>query len=136
MTHRAVLEEVVTMPEPPHGEQPPSATAGPRDRKTPRGTVALTLGGGLLTCAAAFATYFALAVRYLCENDCGTFEQRWQLYAAVAGLVATVAMTGCVATGRRLAATRLLVIAVVLYAAWAVLLDADTHGWGNGPVPF
>lgn len=124
------------MPEPSHGEQSGSATAAPRDRKTPWGTVALTVGGGLLTCAAAFIAYFALAVRYLCETDCRNFEQRWQLYVAVAGLVATVAMTGCVATGRRLAATRLLVMAVVLYAAWAVLVDAETHGWGDGPVPF
>lgn len=123
------------MPEPSHGDTPRSGTAAPRERRSPWGTVVLTVGGGLLTCAAAFATYGALAVRYLCETDCGTFEQRWQLYVAVAGVVATVAMTGCVATGRRLAATRLLVIAVVLYAAWAVLLDADTHGWGNGPVP-
>jgi hypothetical protein len=56
-------------------------------------------------------------------------------YAAVAGFVATTAMTWCVATGRRLAAARLLVIAVVLYAAWAVLLDADTHGWATVRCP-
>jgi hypothetical protein len=45
-------------------------------------------------------------------------------------------MATLVAAGRMRAAKLCLAAAVIAYAVWAVLLDAATHGWGKGPVPF
>lgn len=108
--------------------------------ETPNTPQPWVLTGALaLTCAAAFGTFVAwLSYELLCDENCVTrpWELDWQLYVACAGLVVAVAMTWSVITGRARAAGVCLVAGLVLYAAWAVLLDAATHGWGKGPVPF
>ena len=88
--------------------------------------------------AAAFGTVIALvSYAVLCEQ-CGSKPQAltWQLLVACVGLVVAVLMVGFAVAGWRRAAVASFMLAVLFYAGWAVLLDAGTHGWGNGPVPF
>lgn len=100
---------------------------------------ALTGGAVVLLLAAAFATLIALlSFALLCDENCTgrSWELTGQLVVACAGLVVVGFMTYFTAIGERTAAAISLGVALVLYAVWAVLVDAATHGWGDGSVPF
>ena len=93
----------------------------------------------VLLLLAAFGTLVSLvSFAMLCDENCAggrPAELSWQLVAACAGLVGAIVMTYFADKDRWRAAVVSLTVTVVLYAAWAVLLDAATHGWGSGPVP-
>lgn len=99
---------------------------------------AALLGAYILLGPAALAAVVALgAFAVGCENcePVRSWEDIWQLVAAVGGLSATVVMTVSVSRRAFRVAACALIAAVVLFSLWAVLLDAATHGWGKGPVP-
>jgi hypothetical protein len=100
--------------------------------------LAAIAGAIVLLALAGFATFIGLvSYAILCEwCDGKPPEQTWQFVFACAGLVAAALMTAFTVVRRSQAAVASLVVAIVLYAAWAVLLDAATHGWGSGPIPF
>ena len=91
----------------------------------------------VLLFAAAVGTLFSFTAFGLCEEGCDERlgELVGQLIAALLGLAAAVTMAYFAAGGRRRAAGLSLTVTLLLYAVWAVLLDAATHGWGSGPVP-
>ncbi len=91
----------------------------------------LTATAVALLAAACFGAFGAwISYVTLCESGCQPPPRHLtaQLVIAVVGLIATAAMTVCVAQGRRRAAGALLLAALGLYAAWGVLLDQATHG--------
>ena len=88
-------------------------------------------GAVVLLAAACFATLGAwISYVTLCETGCQPPPRHLtaQLVIAVLGLSAAVAMTIFVARGRQRTAAALLLAAVILYAAWGVVLDQATHG--------
>jgi hypothetical protein len=88
-------------------------------------------GAVVLLAAACFGTLIAWTGYIgLCEPSCVPPPRHLtaQLVIAVVGLIATVAMTVCVAQGRYRAAGALLLAVMGLYAAWGVVLDQATHG--------
>jgi len=91
-----------------------------------------------LGCAVVAVLFALLSNAYLCDENCSgrSWELSAQLWIAIAGLVATAGMTYFVTQDRGREAKAALVVAVFAFALWAVVLDAATHGWGNGPVPF
>lgn len=104
---------------------------------TPARTPLLLAGAVLLAAAAGFGAFVAsLWHEFAFEGADKPWELTWQLVVACCGFGATVAMTYLVARGRGAAAAVALVAALLLFAIWAVLVDAATHGWGDGPVPF
>ncbi|HET6997591.1 MAG TPA: hypothetical protein VFI03_03295 [Solirubrobacterales bacterium] len=97
------------------------------------------IGSAAAVVGALVAVFFALlASAYLCDENCSSrsWEISAQLWIAIAGLLITAGMTYFVTQERNAEAKGALVIAVVVFAIWAVVLDAATHGWGHGPVPF
>ena len=65
------------------------------------------------------------------EADCTSFELDFQLALAAAGFAATLVMRMFVKRGSYRLAGAMLVVALLLFAAWAVFLDAATHGWDD-----
>jgi hypothetical protein len=99
------------------------------------GTVAV-----LLCVAAGVATLVALAAWgglcregtfERCQNGDPSFELVFQVVLALTGLGVAVMM--CVFEARRSyrAAAAALAVALLIFAAWAVFLDAATHGWDD-----
>jgi len=89
----------------------------------------------MLLLAAGCAAFIAsLAYALGCDNRCG-WERAAQLVVACAGIVPVAAMVLLAVSRRWRQARAMLVVGVALYLVWAILLDADTHGWGEGPVP-
>jgi hypothetical protein len=95
---------------------------------------------GVLCIAAGAATLVgAFSWLLLCED--GTFDRCQsgkpslelvlQLVLASAGVASTVAALLLVRRGSRSSARALLAVAVLLLAAWALVLDAATHGWDD-----
>jgi formate-dependent nitrite reductase membrane component NrfD len=101
--------------------------------------VSRIVGSAFALGCAFVAVLFALLSRaYLCDESCSgrSWELSAQLWIAVVGLVATAAMTYFVVQRRKAEAKVALIVAIAAFAIWAVVLDAATHGWGHGPVPF
>lgn len=73
-----------------------------------------------------------------CSDTCEQkpWEQTAQL--VIAFVCFGVALLGLFAAldGRNRRAGLILVGWVLIVAYWAVMLDAATHGWGSGPIPF
>jgi hypothetical protein len=94
---------------------------------------AIALAGALVAVLIA-----VLANGLLCDENCAGrgWEISAQLWIAIAGLLATAAMSYFVTQEKLPAAKASLVAAVVAFAIWAIVLDAATHGWGHGPIPF
>jgi hypothetical protein len=93
----------------------------------------------LLSCAASFAILVALgAIHGLCQehqsgclNGEPNLELVLQVPIAVLGFAAALMMWWLTKRRSYRAATAALLAAVLLYAIWAVLLDAGTHGWDD-----
>jgi hypothetical protein len=93
----------------------------------------------LLSCAAGFAILVALGAIYgLCqEHQSGcldgepNLELVLQVPIAVLGFAAALMMWFLAKRRSYRAASGALLVAVLLFATWAVLLDAGTHGWDN-----
>jgi hypothetical protein len=66
-----------------------------------------------------------------CPNGNPSFELVFQLVLAGAGLASTLVMRFLVRRRRYRFAGVALVIAVLLFASWALFLDAATHGWND-----
>jgi hypothetical protein len=97
------------------------------------------VGSAAAFVGALVAVFFALlSYGYLCDENCSgrSWELSTQLWIAIAGLLVTAGMTYFVTQDKNAEAKAALVTAVVVFAIWAVVLDAATHGWGHGPVPF
>jgi hypothetical protein len=94
-------------------------------------------GALLAVAAAAVATAVAIAAYHgLCldgthpscpEETGANSELKWQLGLAITGLIAAAAMVFAVWKGTYRWAAALLLLGIMLYAAWAVLLDIATH---------
>jgi hypothetical protein len=95
----------------------------------------------LLCIAAGFAALFVAPGNWLyacqdgtfdrCLNGHPSFELVFQVVLAAAGLTATLIMRMFVKRGSSGLAGAALGVAVLLFAAWAVFLDAATHGWDD-----
>jgi hypothetical protein len=96
--------------------------------------------GSALALAGAIAAVLvaALSDAYLCSENCPGrgWELNVQIWIALAGLVATIGMFYFVIQENWSSAKVALGTALLLFAIWAIVLDAATHGWGQGPVPF
>jgi hypothetical protein len=111
------------------GDADATADARGIDERRPRPW--LTAGAVVLLAAACFGTLGAwTGYVVLCDDGCSGpgVALTAQLVIAVMGLIATAAMTVCVAQRRYRAASALLLAAIGLYAAWGVVLDQATHG--------
>ena len=84
----------------------------------------------LLMGAAVFASLLAVGSPWvLCQSrDCGSLAD-FQTFTGLAGLVPAGLMLFKTCQGRYQAAWRWLGVALVIYAGWAILNDALTHGW-------
>lgn len=109
----------------------------PRQTDPERAAVYQAISVVLLLAAVAGTFVAWLGYGLLCDENCQgrSWELTTQLFVAIGGLVAVVSMTWFSFKRRWTAALWALVASLVLFAAWAVLLDAATHGWGSGPVP-
>jgi hypothetical protein len=88
-------------------------------------------GGGVLL---AWLSWIALCedgTFARCPNGHPVFELWFQVLLAAAGFGATILTWALVKRQSYRLAAAALVIAVLLLAAWAVVLDAATHGWDN-----
>jgi ABC-type Fe3+-siderophore transport system permease subunit len=65
------------------------------------------------------------------DPDCTSTELDLQVVLAGAGLAATLVVWMFVKRRSYGLAGAAFVVALLLFAAWAVFLDAATHGWGN-----
>jgi hypothetical protein len=111
------------------GDADAMTDAGGIDQRQPRPW--LMAGAGVLLAAACAGTLVAWTGYVgLCDPSCVPPPRHLtaQLVIAVIGLIATAAMTACVAQGRNRAAVALLLAAMGLYLAWGVVLDQATHG--------
>jgi hypothetical protein len=92
----------------------------------------LVVGATVLT-VAAWQSY-----SYVCGNGCegSTLLMHWQRIVASAGLASLLVATGFALRRNRRVTGALTLVGILLFAVWAVLIDAYTHGWGHGPVPF
>lgn len=96
------------------------------------------IGAVLLFLAAAVGTLVAAGSYHVlcldgthssCPEDQGPGRELvWQLVLAVLGVAAATVMLFMTWRGRYRAAGLLLVVALLLYAGWALLLDVATHG--------
>jgi hypothetical protein len=107
--------------------------------ESPRHAV-ISVAAGLLCGAAGLAVATAAyAWSALCRD--GTFERCldgypsfdlvFQVVLAAAGLAATLVMRSFVKHRHYRLAAAALAVAVLLFATWAVFLDAATHGWDD-----
>jgi hypothetical protein len=111
--------------------------------KETRADPTLRAAAWLLFLAAAAATVVAAGSWYALCRD-GTFERCldgrpsfelvFQFVLAVAGLCFATLMLFFVLRRRLLAAAACFAAALAFYIAWAVFLDAATHGWGHLPL--
>jgi uncharacterized membrane protein YhdT len=116
---------------------PPSSAVGSR-----RDRVAIS---SVLVCAAAgialflaFATWTGLCqegTQSGCRDGVPSFEIVAQAVLAVAALAVSIAALHFVNRRARRRARAALAVAIVLLAAWVVLVDAATHGWDDLQVP-
>jgi cyanate permease len=105
----------------------------------PRRRAAWRIAALIGVLASVVAVWFAwLAHAFLCDENCSSrsWELSAQLWIAIVGLVLTVSMAYLVFRDRPAAAKVVLAVVIGMYALWAVVLDAATHGWGHGAVPF
>jgi hypothetical protein len=93
----------------------------------------------LLSCAAGFAVLVALgSIHGLCQEHQGgcqsgepNLELALQLPLAVLGFAASLMMWSFAKRRSYRLASGALVVTVLLFATWAVFLDAATHGWDD-----
>jgi hypothetical protein len=94
----------------------------------------------LLVFAAGFATLIAVGSWWSacrdgtferCLNGHPSFELVFQVALAAAGLAATLVLRTLVKRRSYRLAGVTLAVAVLLFCAWAVFLDAATHGWDD-----
>lgn len=100
---------------------------------------------GVLCWAAGFGLLVAIASWYAacldgtfdrCLNGSPSFELVFQAGLAGAGFAATIAMWLLVRSHPSYKPSAIAAaIAVVLFAAWAIVLDAATHGWDDLQIP-
>lgn len=94
--------------------------------------VALALFGG-----AAFAVLVGGVTNWLaCENEgtpaCARQDLASAQFAlAVVGLIPSFVLVLAALLGKRRLAVAAVVVGVLLYLAWAILLDAAVHGWDD-----
>jgi hypothetical protein len=89
------------------------------------------LGGAVLALLVAGATNWLA-----CENQgtpaCARQDLAFEQYIlAMIGLVPALTLVVAAAVRKRWLAALALAVGVPLYLAWAVLLDAATHGWDD-----
>lgn len=100
---------------------------------------------GVLCWAAAFGLLVAIGSWYAacldgtferCLNGRPSFELVFQAVLAGAGFAATIVMWLLVRSRPSYRPSAIAaVITVVLFAAWAIVLDAATHGWDDLQIP-
>ncbi len=94
-------------------------------------------GAVVLLGAGAFAVFIALLVaRLACDTPGSQACERQslatlQVYVAAAGLVPLGLVALAAWRGRTRSAWRWLIVALLVYATWAVLNDAAVHGWDD-----
>jgi hypothetical protein len=103
-----------------------------KDTSSPLAIVPAVLG---LIGAAAAVLLALLTKSLICHGDsdtsCRTGLMNIQLLVALAGLIPLVAMLRASIQRKTMLAFGLFFIAILIYAAWAVLNDAAVHGWDN-----
>lgn len=94
---------------------------------------AIALAGALVAVVVA-----AVSDAYLCDENCSgrSWELDAQIWIALAGLAVTLGLFYFVIQEKWAEAKVALGAALLIFAVWAIVLDAATHGWGHGPVPF
>jgi hypothetical protein len=99
--------------------------------------VAYLLGALALLGGAAFAFLVAGVLNWLaCENEGSEACSRQDLASAqfvlaMIGLVPALVLVVAAALSKRRMAILALSVGVPLYFAWAILMDAAIHGWGD-----
>jgi len=97
------------------------------------GAASLCVAAGVATLTGAYA-WSALCrdgTFDRCMNGNPRFELVFQVVLAVVGFVVTLVMYQFVRRRSYPLAGAALAVAVLLFAAWALFLDAATHGWDD-----
>jgi hypothetical protein len=91
----------------------------------------LAVAGAAVATVVAFAGYHGLCLdgtHPSCPEESGaSWELKWQLGLAITGLIPAAGTLFAVWRRAYRWAAALLLLAIILYAAWAVLLDIATH---------
>ena len=95
------------------------------------GALCAAAGMGVIVAVVAWSSLCSEGTFERCMNGDPSFELVFQFVLACAGLAVTVVMWVLARRGSYRPATAMFVIAVVVFGAWAVFLDAATHGWDD-----
>jgi hypothetical protein len=100
------------------------------------GVLCWAAGFGLLVAIGSWSALCLDGTFDRCLNGSPSFELVFQAVLAGAGFAATIVMWLLVRSRPSYRPSVIAaVIAVVLFAAWAIVLDAATHGWDDLQVP-
>ena len=107
-------------------------------RSSVRQPAVIAFIAGLVVAATVVTAVAWQGYTRVCGHGCegSTLLMRGQRIVAVAGFLSLAGALGFAVRGNRRLTGALVLAGVLLFAAWAVLIDAYTHGWGHGPVPF